>query len=222
MAHSESSMAHRIGRDRYIPELDGVVASGAFSSNGFELVLTLDTGGTVTIPVPSSLRAGAGAADGTFLFDMGAPDDTIGSDGDSYLDITGGRFYKKESGTWTLQYTIQSGGVMPSDHTRRSAISEDVILTSTEVNEGNSGTTQTVIIPTWTGGRRYLFIGVPTGENDISGVAAGGIDIFHAWERAMDTTENPPIPLVLEGHKWWRTINSQSDVASGATYTITE
>ena len=37
---------------------DGVVASGAFNDDQTELVLTLDTGGTVTINVPAALRAG--------------------------------------------------------------------------------------------------------------------------------------------------------------------
>ena len=37
---------------------DGVVASGAFNSDQTELVLTLDTGGTVTVNVPAALRGG--------------------------------------------------------------------------------------------------------------------------------------------------------------------
>ena len=37
---------------------DGVVASGAFNDDQTELVLTLDTGGTVTVNVPAALRAG--------------------------------------------------------------------------------------------------------------------------------------------------------------------
>ena len=37
---------------------DGVVASGAFNNDQTELVLTLDTGGTVTINVPEALRGG--------------------------------------------------------------------------------------------------------------------------------------------------------------------
>ena len=38
---------------------DGVVASGAFNDDQTELVLTLDTGGTVTVNVPAALRRGS-------------------------------------------------------------------------------------------------------------------------------------------------------------------
>ena len=156
----------------------------------------------------------AGAADGTLLFGMGAPADSLGMDGDAYLNITSGGFYGKDGGTWTLRYTDMTGGVMPvGDHTRRGAISEDTTLTAAEINAGTSGTTQMVTMPTWTGGRRYLFIGVPDTEDDITGVSTGGIDVFSAWER---------VPGSIESHKWWRTTNDQSDAASGVTYRITE
>ena len=68
-------------------------------------------------------------------------------------------------------------------------------------------------MPTWSGTRRFLYIGVPEAEGDVTGIATGGIDVFHAWERVTG---------VLFAHKWWKTINDQSDVASGAVYTITE
>ena len=42
---------------------DGVVASGVFNAAGTELVLTLDTGGTVTIDVPAVLRGAAGTTE---------------------------------------------------------------------------------------------------------------------------------------------------------------
>ena len=193
---------------------DGVVASGAFNSANTELVLTLDTGGTVTIDVPAALRAGAGAADGTLLFATGAPANTLGSDGDAYLNTMNGAFYKKSAGAWTLQYTDMSGGVTPpGDHTRRGAISEDETLTAGEVTAGTSSTTQSVTMPTWTTGRRFLYTGVPTSEDDITGISTGGIDVFHAWEAVTGE---------VSGHKWWKTINSQSNLASGAVYVITE
>ena len=68
-------------------------------------------------------------------------------------------------------------------------------------------------MPTWTGGRRFLYIGVPEDENDVTGISTGGIDVFHAWERVTG---------VLFAHKWWKTINDQSDAASGVVYAITE
>ena len=158
--------------------------------------------------------APGGGADGTLLFGMGAPADSLGIDGDAYLNVSSGGFYSKDGGTWTLRYTDMTGGVMPvGDHTRRGAISEDTTLTAAEINTGTSGTTQMVTMPTWTGGRRYLFIGVPSTEDDITGISSGGIDIFTAWVRVSG---------VIEGHKWWRTVDSQSDVASGVTYRITE
>ena len=86
-------------------------------------------------------------------------------------------------------------------------------MTAAEVNAGTSGTTQSVTMPTWTTGRRFLYIGVPEAESDITGISTGGIDVFHAWEAVAN---------VVEGHKWWKTINSQSNLASGAVYVITE
>ena len=41
---------------------DGVVESGAVNAAGTELILTLDTGGTVTIDIPAILRTGQGSA----------------------------------------------------------------------------------------------------------------------------------------------------------------
>ena len=107
-----------------------------------------------------------------------------------------------------------SAGATPAgDHTRRVAISTDETLDQSEVDAGTSTTTQRITIPTWSGGRRWIYVGVPEAEGDLIGVSASGIDIFNSFERVTG---------VMFAHKWWKTIGSQSDVASGAMYTITE
>ena len=103
--------------------------------------------------------------------------------------------------------------VTPGTHTRRSAISIDEILSQAEFDAGVPSNNQDITMPTWSGGRRYLYIGIPEAEGDLTGVSSGGIGIFPAFERVTG---------IIFAHKWWKTINSQSDVASGVTYQITE
>ena len=110
--------------------------------------------------------------------------------------------------------TITGGGTPdPGDHTRRAAISEDETLDTAENTAATTTTSDTVTMPTWTGGTRFLYIGVPEAEGDITGISTGNIDVFTAWERVAG---------VLFAHKWWKTIDAQTDVASGAMYVITE
>ena len=112
-----------------------------------------------------------------------------------------------------LDALIKGGAPAVGAHTRRAAISTDETLEQTEVDAGTTSTSQAITMPTWSGGRRYLYIGVPEDEGDITGVKAGSIDVFVAWER---------VDGVLFAHKWWKTIATQSDVASGSKYNITE
>ena len=54
--------------------------------------------------------AGAGTGGGfTLRFAAGAPADTLGSDGDWYINTTTGGFYEKASGAWAVRYTDQVG-----------------------------------------------------------------------------------------------------------------
>ena len=116
--------------------------------------------------------------------------------------------------TGVVTVTVPGGGTpTPGGHARKAAISTDEALAQSEIDAGTSTTTQTVTMPTWTGGRRYLYIGVPEGEGDITGISTGGIDVFTSWEAVV---------AVIDAHKWWKTVDDQSDVASGAMYTITE
>ena len=108
---------------------------------------------------------------------------------------------------------LEGGMPPPQDHTNRAAISTDTSLEEAEVNAGTTSTTGDITLPTWDSGRRYVFIGVPEDEDDITGISSGGIDIFHGFVRVAG---------VLHEHKWWRTITDQSTVASGITYRITQ
>ena len=69
--------------------------------------------GTNTTQIASTAFVAAAllavAAGAQFRYGAGAPDDSLGSNGDSYLNTTTGGFSLKGSGTWTLQYTDQVG-----------------------------------------------------------------------------------------------------------------
>ena len=54
-----------------------------------------------------TVQAGSGGA--TFRMAAGAPDDSLGADGDTYLNTTAGIFYDKDSGAYTSRYTDQHG-----------------------------------------------------------------------------------------------------------------
>ena len=136
--------------------------------------------------------------------------------GATFTGATGGVAPVSSSDFITKEYAdanYSAGATPVGDHTRRVAISTDETLDQSEVDAGTMTTTQTITIPAWSGGRRWLYIGVPEAEGDLIGVSSSGIGIFNAFER---------VPGVMFAHKWWKTINSQSDVASGAMYQITE
>ena len=122
---------------------DGVVESGAFSADGTELILTLDTSGTVNIDVPALLRS---TATGGFTLRSGAgvPDASLGADGDWYLRTSNGAMYAKASGAWTVVYTDQIG-------TAGTGITESAAeaLIQTALAASVTGNTETGIIVTY-------------------------------------------------------------------------
>ena len=103
----------------------------------------------------------------------------------------------------------------PGTHTRRAAISADTILIESEAQAGTESTTQVITTPTWAAGvMRYLFVGVPTDEDDITDIASGGISIFSSYTAFADE---------VDGHKWWRTNDLQDgEFSSGIDLTITQ
>ena len=119
------------------------------------------------------------------------------------------------TGQITINAVDQGGGGTPvGTHTRRAAISTDETLSQAEYDAGTTSTSQDITMVEWTDGlRRFLFIGVPEDENDITAISIGGINVFGSWVRVAG---------VLFGHKWWMTVDDQSDAASGVTYVITE
>ena len=68
---------------------DGVVASGAFNDDQTELVLTLDTGGTVTIDVPAALHGGLRVIIADANGRLPAAADNLGS-----IGLAGNHFYR--------------------------------------------------------------------------------------------------------------------------------
>ena len=100
-------------------------------------------------------------------------------------------------------------------HTRIAAISADVDLGAAEVAAGETSMDANVMTPTWGDGElRYLFIGVPTGENDISDILQSGISVFSGYEAHA---------AEVSGHKWWRSRNAlDGGVTSGITLQIVQ
>ena len=101
----------------------------------------------------------------------------------------------------------------PGAHTRRAAISEDDTLVQAEYDAGTTSMDQDIAIPTWTGANRYVFLGIPEAEDDITDIQQAGFSVFGNWERVTG---------VSFAHKWWRTSDAQSVLASGLTYTIVQ
>ena len=144
------------------------------------------------------------------LFGAVDPVATDGNDNDVWINTTAGEIYKKAAGAWTLEYTFPSGTPPVGDHTRRAAISTDTVLDQTEYDDGTTSDDQDITIPVWTGANRYVFLGVPDDEDDITDIEQNGLSVFGGFEAAPD----------FGSHKWWRTSASQNVFSSGVTYTL--
>ena len=165
------------------------------------LDIASSTGDDATVPSASATQAGLlSAADKTILDNAGGllrfgtvdPTSTDGNDRDTWINTTDGSFWSKANGTWTKQFTF---GPDLGDHTRRAAISTDTTLEQTEYDNGTTSVTQDITIPTWTGANRYVFVGVPEAEDDITDIEQNGVSVFGGFEAAPD----------FGSHKWWRT-----------------
>lgn len=53
------------------------------------------------------LRSAGGGNSMEFHFGTGAPESSLGSNGDVYLNTSNGDFYKKEDGVWTLKGNLK-------------------------------------------------------------------------------------------------------------------
>ena len=223
---------------------DGVINKAVFDEGTQTVTFTNSLGGTVTLDLGSFITATElttalgpyTKADGSVAFTAvvagitptddahlstkkyvdDADDLKASVSGATFTGATGGIAPVAASDFVTKEYAdanYSGGGPVVGDHTRRAAISTDETLVQTEVDAGTTSTSQELTMPTWVGGKRYLYIGVPSNEGDITNVKAGSFPVFPAWERVSG---------VLFGHKWWKTIEAQSDAASGSTYNITE
>ena len=194
---------------------DGVLASGSIDAAGTTLTLTLDTGTDVTVDIPAALRMGGGG--GITLADVkefaraGERGVRVGDiDSESAADNT----VITADGSGAADWEAQQGGTpTPGDHTRRAAISTDTTLEQAEYNDSTTSMTQEITIPTWTMGSRYVFLGVPEAEDDITDIDQNGISEFSDWQRVTG---------VLFEHKWWRKTDIVNVFGSGRTYNITQ
>lgn len=192
---------------------------GQPTRSGNELTFTLLDGSTETVPLPAGM---GGVADGRFRFGTVAPADSLGNDGDAYLFVNVGAgtatFYERVAGAWIERATVDltaTGG----DHTRRGAISADMILESAEVLAGTSSTSSDIAMPMWgIGVARIRFVGVPEDEADITDLQQGGLSVFLGWSRYEDNDGNA---IIIEGHKWWSDgLAVDGEFNSGQMFTI--
>ena len=108
-----------------------------------------------------------------------------------------------------LRTTQESTIIVHTNH--YALIDENGVLTEQEAMNRMEFDTNEFQMPTWTSGRRFLFIGVRENGPDIRQITQGGFNVFSAFER---------VPGVIDGIKWWKTRNSQTTEASGATYGV--
>ena len=96
-------------------------------------------------------------------------------------------------GSGDVAWEDQSGTTPPADQTIRGAISTDDTLELAEYNAGTTSDTQEIMIPTWTMGNRYVFIGVPENENDITDIDQNGISEFADWATSAWCVREPQV-----------------------------
>lgn len=68
-------------------------------------------------PGPAGLNAGA------WLYGTGAPANSVGSDGQTYLNSANGNVYFKDSGAWVYQFTLTAGSIEWSNITNKPNLS---------------------------------------------------------------------------------------------------
>ena len=136
---------------------DGVVESGAFNTTGTELVLTLDTGSTITINVPAVLRGGQGAgqtADQVGALIQQALAAAVVGNTETGIVVT-------HNNDGTFDFVV--GAVQT--HTRYSAIREADngfnVGSFTNAATGTSSDTDEITIATWDSGERHLAFAQP-------------------------------------------------------------
>ena len=138
---------------------DGVVESGVFSANNEELVLTLDTGGTVTIDVPAALRASGGTITAQDEgVELATDITTINVVGDGAAGTAAGGVL-----------TITVGAEPDPTHTSYCGVSDDTTITETEATDGTTGVGNALVVPTYTGTMHVFFLR-PTSEGAITAV----------------------------------------------------
>lgn len=150
---------------------DGVVQSGSFSNNNEELILTLDTGGIVTIDVPAALRASAGVTETRVqeLIDATNLSALQGMVTDS--QIPGIIFRDAELTAQAVRGVLNLTAAEVNDlFTDASIVGQVITFTQ------NDGTSETITVPAGTGGMADGVVqsGVLNGTNLVLTLDTGG------------------------------------------------
>ena len=117
----------------------------------------------------------------------------------------------------TVASEVTDGGIAPPTFTRYIAISADDTFDGAEFLAGHASNNNSLVVPHWSGGRRYIALAVPEDRGDINVITTGGINISMAFMRIPGT-----IDINGVAYKAWRTINDQADNAAGVVYSFTQ
>ena len=104
----------------------------------------------------------------------------------------------------------------PTGHTLHVAISMAEAATESDFLAGTMSDTTRVTVPIFTTPPRvFIYVGVPDGAPNITGITTGGIDVLMAWQRLADNVTVNGAAL-----KVWRTRVNQGVLASGLEYVV--
>ena len=117
----------------------------------------------------------------------------------------------------TVPSEVTDGGIAPPTFTRYIAISTDDTFDGAEFLAGHASNNNSLVVPHWSGGRRYIALAVPEDRGDINVITTGGINVSMAFMRIPGT-----IDINGTAYKAWRTLNSQADNAAGVVYSFTQ
>ena len=117
----------------------------------------------------------------------------------------------------TVPSEVSDGGPAPPTYHRYIAVSADTTFSASEFISGHTGVHNALVVPHFSGVRRYIGIAVPDSTGDINRFTVGGIDVSMAFMRVTGTVDIHGI-----AYKYWRTINDQADNAAGQVYSFTQ
>jgi hypothetical protein len=94
--------------------LDSRGEASIFISSGIYKFVLKDTDDNVIYTQDNVAKASSGTPGSMFRIGVGAPDNSLGQNGDSYLDLATAKGYTKSAGTYSVTGTLNLGGFSES------------------------------------------------------------------------------------------------------------